>query len=56
MSDYMLSVIFLYCAACFALGFIVGRAWYDGADMHADKWRSHHAARRRDILRAGKKQ
>lgn len=56
MSDYMLTVIFLYCAACFALGFIIGRAWYDCSDNSADKRRSHHAARRRDILGAGEKQ
>lgn len=52
----MLTVIFLYCAACFALGFMIGRAWYDGTDNGTDKRRSYHAARRRDFLRAGKEQ
>ena len=56
MSDYMLSVIFLYCAACFAFGFIIGRAWYDVADNGTDKRRSYHVARRRDILGAGEEQ
>lgn len=56
MSNYELCVIFLYCAGCFVLGFIIARVWYDGADNGTDKRRSHHAARRRDILGAGKEQ
>lgn len=56
MSNYELSVIFLYCAACFVIGFLVGRVWYADADNGTSIRRYRHAPRIRDLFGAGTQQ